>query len=144
MAVLQWTWFDGALQRLGDKEIDFGADTLKAILLADTWTPDTAGDDVYADISANEIAGGTGYTVGGLTLTTVTWASLALDADDMTWTASGGTIGPFKYVVIIDTTVTGSPLICYGAVASAAVSYTNTRTFTIQPSASGIIRLRGS
>lgn len=141
MATLQWTWYRGILQRIGNKEVDFDADTLKAILLADTYTPDESADDVYAGISANELATGFGYTAGGLTLTGVTWALGVLDADDLSWTASGGTIGPFKHVVIIDTTVAGSPLVCHGAVSSTAVSYTTGRTFTIQHSASGIITL---
>lgn len=141
MATLQWTWYRGILQRLGDKEVDFGADTLKAILLADTYTPNYTTDAVLADITAGQLATMFGYTSGGQTLSGVTWAGGVLDCDDFSWTASGGTIGPFLQVVIIDTTVAGSPLVCGGAVAAAAVSYTTGRTFTIQNSASGIITL---
>lgn len=39
--------------------------------------------------------------------------TFALDFNDITLTASGGTVGPFRYVYVYDDTVTGDPLICY-------------------------------
>ena len=37
----------------------------------------------------------------------------ALVLTDITLTASGGSVGPFRYVYVYDDTVTGDPLVCY-------------------------------
>jgi len=73
-----------------NKEVDLEADTLKVMLLNNTHTFD-ATNNVYADISANELANGNGYTTGGATLAnpSVTQAaSTKFDANDTTWTSS--------------------------------------------------------
>jgi len=77
--------------------------------------PNAATHTVLADIT--EISAGNGYTAGGVTVA-VTGSetggtyTLAQDAT-VTITASGGSIGPFRYVVFYDDTVTGDPLIAY-------------------------------
>ena len=84
-----------------------------AIYLTNT-APNVATMSVKADLA--EIATGNGYTgpisidnvysqAGGIgTLTGNATTTIA---------ASGGPIGPFRYVVAIDNTVVGKPLICY-------------------------------
>ena len=42
-------------------------DTLKVMLLTNSYTPAPATDSVYSGISANEVSG-TGYTAGGATV----------------------------------------------------------------------------
>ena len=77
--------------------------------------PNAATHTVLADI--NEIAAGNGYTAGGPSVS-VTGSetggtyTLAQDAT-VTITASGGSIGPLRYVVFYDDTVTGDPLLSY-------------------------------
>lgn len=39
--------------------------------------------------------------------------TFALDFNDITLTASGGTVGPFRYVYVVDSTVDNDPLVCY-------------------------------
>lgn len=86
--------FDMAKEYIGDGTIDLDNDTLKCLLLTDTYTPDST-DAVYADIIASEVANGNGYTTGGATLASVTWANTAgvtkLDADDPVWTTASFT-----------------------------------------------------
>jgi hypothetical protein len=80
-------------------------------------TPDAALDAVKADLA--EIAGGNGYTAGGATLTGVTCehttgtVKFVSSGADPSWTASGGTIGPFRYAVMYNDTPTSpaDPLI---------------------------------
>lgn len=60
--------------------------------------------------SAAEVANGNGYTAGGNALTAPTFTmsggtgTLNTGGDPAVWTASGGTIGPLRYVVAYDTT----------------------------------------
>jgi len=70
-------------------------------------TPDLAADAVKADLA--EISAGNGYTAGGedtLNATSRTGAVTSITATDITWTASGGTIGPFRWLVHYNDTPT--------------------------------------
>jgi hypothetical protein len=63
-------------------------------------------DTIKADIA--EIGSGNGYTAGGNT-TTITSSiasgvAKATGTDPTTWTASGGSIGPFRYAVLYNDT----------------------------------------
>lgn len=97
---------------LGNGVHNLGSDTIKAAL---TNTAPNATDDQLSDIT--EISAGNGYTSGGATVTVSSFsqssgtATLALA--DTTITASGGTIGPFRYVVVYNDTATNDELIGY-------------------------------
>jgi len=105
-----------ALQSALNGEIDFDTDTIKVMLCGSSYTPlqDT---HRYKSSVTGEVTG-TGYTAGGLPLSskTVTYASgsntLTLDAADVTWPASSITA---RYAVIYKDTGTAatSPLICF-------------------------------
>jgi len=82
-----------------------GADTLK-ILLTNT-APNAATHAVRADV--NEIAAGFGYSSGGASVANVGSESggiLTVVGTDVTITASGGQIGPFRYAVLYNDTPT--------------------------------------
>lgn len=75
-------------------------------LVGSGWTPDNSdtGNEVWADMSAQEIANGNGYTTGGLTLTSVA-LSLASGTVKFTsasgsWTASGSGIPAWRRAVL--------------------------------------------
>lgn len=104
--------------------VELGSDTLYVALLTSAYTPSPNGDQKWADISANEIAAGNGYSTGGLALTGVAFtlsggAPPALfSADNSIWTSSGGgSISAWRYWVLRSgATHNGvvQPLICYG------------------------------
>jgi hypothetical protein len=99
---------------VGLKRHDLNADTLK-VYLSNT-APNVATHAVKADIA--EISAGNGYTAGG-TDTQNTYSQSGGTGScvgaDVTWTASGGTIGPFRYVILYNDTPTSpaDPLIGY-------------------------------
>jgi hypothetical protein len=80
--------------------------TVKVALVSSAYTPDAAntGHDEWADVSANEIANGNGYTTGGATLANDAVSTITnghkYDSDDPAWTASGGSIPAWRYAVM--------------------------------------------
>jgi hypothetical protein len=103
--------FNSFVEALAEKKHDLGADTLKVLL---TNTAPVATNSVKADLT--ELSGGNGYTAGGNTasVTSSTQSSgtykLVL-GDPATWTASGGSIGPFRYAVLYNDTASNKELI---------------------------------
>ena len=89
------------------------ADTFKAALMTSSHTF-TATHTAWTQVSANEISAGNGYTAGGVALTSLVLLDGApgspwkIDWADLNpgWTASGGSIGPYRFVVIYDDTTT--------------------------------------
>jgi len=94
------------------KNVDMLNDTFKAILMdtAFAFNPDT--HSTLADVTANQLASGNGYTQNDKEL-----AGVTVEEDDannrsrttwtnVTWTASGGSIGPTGALVIYDDSVT--------------------------------------
>lgn len=85
---------------------DLTGATVKLALIASTWTPDATitGNQVFADMSANEIAAGNGYTAGGATLTGLTATGITggykFSSGNPSWTASGGSIPAWRYGLI--------------------------------------------
>lgn len=140
-----FTFFDEFKKYLGDGTIDLDTHTFK-IALTNT-APTTATDTVLANIT--QIANGNGYTTGGNTLGTVTWAETGagtgiwqFTSADSVFTASGGSIATFRYVVLYDDTPTSpaDPLIGLLDFGS-GVTVTTGNTFTVDVGANGWFRL---
>jgi hypothetical protein len=94
---------------LATKAIDFLSDSFVIILMATGFVFDPDVDALYTDVSADELAAGNGYLVktkalSGVTVTeddtndrcSITWSNVS-------WTASGGPIGPTPGAIILDT-----------------------------------------
>lgn len=71
MATGTFFWYNNAIAKALNKEIDWNSDTLKIQLHTSSYTPDRNADAYQSDLS-NEVANGNGYTTGGATLTTPT------------------------------------------------------------------------
>jgi len=106
------TAYDHLWKLLLTGAIDLDTDTLKVALVTSSYTPSTAHDE-WADVSANEVATGSGYTTGGVTLANPVATSSTIDYDDVVWTSLTKT---FRYAVIYKSGSGGgltNPLICY-------------------------------
>lgn len=110
---------------------DFDAHSFKVML---TNTAPVATNTVKANIT--EISAGSGYTAGG-TATTITTSAVSgttakAVGTDVVFTASGGSIGPFRYAVLYnDTTSTpAKPLIAWWDYGS-SVTLADTETLTV-------------
>lgn len=114
---------------------DFDAHTFKIFL---TNEQPLAGDTIKGDMA--EISAGNGYTAGGATTTigvSETGGTVTVTATDVTWNASGGSIGPFRYAVLYNDTPSSplDPLIAWYDNGS-AVTLNDGDTFTLDFGAS--------
>lgn len=114
MATLTFVDYDVYVDDLHEGVHTLGSDTLKLALT--NTAPTVATDTQLADIT--ELGAGNGYTAGGETITIAsssqTGGAYALvGSGTVVWTASGGAIGPFRYLVFYNDTATGDPLIGY-------------------------------
>jgi hypothetical protein len=121
------------VENLAEKVHNLQTDVLKVALT--NTAPVVGTHALLADIV--EIAAGNGYTAGG-NQTTQTSSSQTggvyslVSADPATFTASGGTIGPFRYAVLYNSTPTTplKPLIGYWDYGS-SVTLAIGETFTV-------------
>lgn len=128
-------------QLSGANAIDFDTDTLKVALTTATYTPNQDTHDFFNDVT-NEVVG-TGYTAGGVTLTSVAVTydtgsnEIRIDADDAAWTTASFTT---RYAVVYkDTAVAAtSPLIAY--IDFGADQTVASGTFTLVFDASGFLK----
>jgi hypothetical protein len=109
-----------------------GADLVK-IMLVNSPAP-VATNSVKADLT--EITAGNGYTAGGEDTQndgTRATATFTLTGTKVVWTASGGSIGPFRYVVLYNDTPTSpaDPLIAWWDHGS-GVTLNDGETFTVK------------
>ena len=104
--------FNSFVEALAEQTHNLGSDTLKVAL---TNSAPSATNTVLADIT--QISGGNGYTTGGTQATqsssVQTSGTYKLVLNDVTFTASGGSIGPFRYVVLYNDTAASDELIGY-------------------------------
>jgi hypothetical protein len=121
--------FNAFTEHLAEKVHDLDLDTLKVLL---TNTAPVATNSVKADLT--EIGAGNGYTAGGEDTTNSTSrasGTTSVIGVDVVWTASGGSIGPFQYVVLYNDTPASpaDPLIGWWDYGSAITLLTG-ETFT--------------
>jgi hypothetical protein len=115
---------------LGAHRLAAAGDVVKACL---TNTAPVATNTVKANIT--EITAQFGYPAGGsdiLNDVTLSGAVGQLIGTDVTWTASGGSFGPFRYVVLYNDTQTtpAKPLIGWYDYGS-AISVNDTESFNV-------------
>ena len=142
MAASAFILYPNAIHKIGNGDIDLAADTFKAVLCSSASNAATLTIDNYADLT-NELATASGYTNGGLTLTTVGWTESGgvckFDCDDITWNASGGSITA-RFMVIYSDTSASNVLLGYVLLDTTPADVTATagNPFTYQVNASGL------
>ncbi len=104
--------FNSFVEHVAEKVHNLQSDTIKVVL---TNTAPVAGNTILSDLT--QISNGNGYTTGGTAATVSSSAQTSgtykLVLADVTFTASGGSIGPFRYAAIYNDTPTSpaDPLI---------------------------------
>lgn len=121
--------FNSFVEAIAEKVHNLGSDTLKVVL---TNSAPSAANTQLSDIT--QIANGNGYTTGGTqasqSSSSQTGGTYKLVLTDVVFTASGGSMGPFRYVVLYNDTATNDELIAYWDYGS-AVTLASGETFTV-------------
>ncbi len=126
------------VENVAEKVHNLASDTLKVALT--NTAPNAATHALLSDIS--EISAGNGYTAGGNQTVQSSSAQTGgvytlASADPATWVASGGSLGPFRYAVLYNSTPTSplKPLIGWWDYGS-SITLATGETFTVDLGAS--------
>lgn len=129
MADLTYNRFNSFSEAIAEKIHNLGSDTLRVAL---SNTAPVATNTQFSNIT--EIAAGNGYTANGEALTVTSSSQTAgtytcVITSDIVWTASGGNIAAFQYIVVYNDTATNDELIGYWDIGSAQ-NITDGSTYT--------------
>ena len=146
MAAGAWTVYNEAKKYIGNATLNLS--TAKRITLhTSASNANTATLSVFSELTG-EVTSGTGYCSSGKALASIVWTALAsagsyaLDAADVVWTGTGGTIANIKFAVISNTSGGASgKLLCRSQLTSAQFTLASANTLTLQFNAAGIITL---
>lgn len=139
------TTFDDLAEQIGKGVHNFSSHTFKLALT--NSAPNAATNTVLADITQIAASGGYtagaggGYAVSGASYTE-TGGTATFTFTDHVITATGGSIGPFRYVVLYNDTATSpaDALVGYLDYGS-AITLADTETLTVDLGASGILQV---
>ena len=146
MAATAWSFYNYFREYIGNGQFDLDGTSVGFYLSLHTSAGSTnvnnAALSTYASL-ASEVASGNGYTTGGASVTSRTWASVAtdkyrFDSTAVVWTATGGTIANIKYAVVYQS---GGKLVCFSKLTTSQFTLAEDNTLTVTPSASGIFEL---
>jgi hypothetical protein len=106
--------------------------------------PTPASDTIWSTGVYPPPAAANGYTAGGNTLTTTSAATTAgvfkLVLVDSVFTAAGGTMGPFRYVILYNSSATNKVVGYYDY--NSSITLNDTETFTVDfDGANGVLTL---
>jgi hypothetical protein len=145
------TLFDAFKLYITDGTLDLNSNTFKCTLHTSAYTPNASSQTQMSHINA-EVANANGYTTGGKTLTTIglvnTAGTVKWSADNLVWSATGGSIVARYAVISATNTANGvtAPLVGYITLndnggSPLDVTVTDGNTLTLQWNVSGIITL---
>lgn len=121
--------FNSFVEAVAEKVHNLGSDTLKIMLVN---SAPVASNTVKANLT--DISAGNGYSAGGSAVTisasSQTSGTYSLVGTDLVFTASGGTIGPFRYAALYNDTAASKELIGWWDYGS-SVTLADGETFTV-------------
>ncbi|WP_282775902.1 hypothetical protein [Nocardia sp. CC201C] len=136
-------WYGPGLKALCNKEIDWDSDSIRAMLTTATYVPNQDTHGYKSDVT-NEITG-TGYTAGGVLLTTIPLSydagsnRVILDANDISWPSA--TFTARNLVIYDDTPATAATKPLLGFVDFGADQSPSGITFSVIWDALGVLNL---
>jgi hypothetical protein len=149
MAAGSFVVYSNAALEMGNGVFDLNADTYIMALLTNSYTPAPNTDATWADVSADEVASGSGYTAGGVVLSgfasTLSTATVTVTCTAPTWATFSAT---FRYAVIVrragGSVASTDKLLCYVDCTGSGSITGGGGTLTITPNASGLFTITHS
>jgi hypothetical protein len=142
MAVASFVKYNAFIDELAKAGHNLATAVFKAALT--NTAPTAASDTVWNTTVAPPPAAAAGYTAGGNTLTTSSAATTAgtfkLVLADTVFTAAAGSIGPFRYVIIYNSSATNKLVGYYDNAASVTLADTDTFTTDLDQ-ANGVLTI---
>lgn len=133
-------------KKIFDGGVNLPSDTIKVILVTTSYTPNLDTHEFLDDVNTNELANGTGYTTGGVTLsnkaTTVDTSNDqgVFDCDNPSWTFSAEK--SFRYAIFYKDSGSAatSPVISIEDLGTSGNITVPVGSFTLQVHANGLLR----
>lgn len=120
--------------------VDFDTDTIKVMLVSNSYTPSTTGHATKTSVTG-EVTG-TNYTSGGATLGTLSvtdsTGTITFDAADVTWTQSGTGFNNAYYAIVYKDTGSAGTSTLIGYIDLTGPKGNTTGDLTIQWGGTGI------
>jgi len=131
-----FTKIDKFTLNLGKKVFNLSTDQLKVALTNTAPTVSTVNQysDLTSPLATTNLSGATPFNIT-TTSFTQTSGTAKLILADLVLTASGGSVGPFRYIVLYSDTATNKEIICFYDYGS-SYTMTDATTFTIDFDAS--------
>lgn len=131
--------FNCFVEDVAEKQHNLGSDTLKVAL---TNTAPSAANTTWNTTDHPAPAAANGYSAGGNTVTisssAQTGGTYKLVLADSVFTAAGGSIGPFRYAVLYNSTASAKPIGWYDYGSSITLADTETLTVDFDGSAGAL------
>ena len=148
MAAGAWTVYNLAKKKIGNGTISLAATIFRLTLHTSASNANTATHSTYSQLTG-EVAEGNGYSSSGKALASEIWTVGAsagqykFDADDVVFTATGGTIPNIKFGVIWLSagTTTGRHVLCRSQLTTSQFTLATGNTLTLQMASTGILTL---
>lgn len=148
MAAGAWTVYNLAKKKIGNASLSLASTAFRVQLHTSASNAATATLGVISSVD-NQVSEGNGYSSSGKALANEVWTVGAsagqykFDADDVVWTATGGSIANIKFAVIwISGASAGARhLLCRSTLTSSQFTLSSGNTLTLAMNSSGILTL---
>ena len=143
MPASTFTFYQDFKEQLGKGVHDLATHDIKVVLAAAANAPNVSTHDELADVTQISATGGYtagaggGYALSGESYTETSGTGTFTHTDPFVITASGGSVGPFRYLIYYNNTSTGDKLIGYLDYGS-DITLADTETVSIDLPAGGL------
>lgn len=148
MAAGAWSVYNLAKKKIGNGTISLASTVFRMTLHTSASNANTATLGVYNSVT-NEVSEANGYSSSGKALANEVWTvgtsagQYKFDADDVFWSANGGSIANIKFAVIWLSAAASANrhLLCRSQLSTAQFSLSAGNRMTIQMNSAGILTL---